>query len=84
MKTVKESTYIQKIEFLHEANVMKDYNTENVIKLLGVFSEGQTALDGVDGEWLLEEISPISCLEFRRSLMGDGNSDRAAVSRIYQ
>ena len=44
MKTVKESTYIQKIEFLHEASVMKDYDTEHVIKLLGVVSEGQPAL----------------------------------------
>ena len=45
VKTVNErSSFRQKIDFLQEASVMKDYNTEHVIKLLGVVSEGQPAL----------------------------------------
>ena len=45
VKTVNErSSFRQKIDFLREASVMKEYNTEHVIKLLGVVSEGQPAL----------------------------------------
>jgi len=45
VKTVNEkSSYRQRIEFLHEASAMKDLNTEHVIKLLGVVSQGQPTL----------------------------------------
>lgn len=45
MKTVNEkASYRDRLDFLDEASVMKDYNTEHVIKLIGVVSDGQPAL----------------------------------------
>ena len=74
VKTVnKESTYKQKIEFLHEASVMKDYNTEHVIKLIGVVSEGQPALV------LMELMENGDLKNYLRSLRPDSENNRRGL-----
>jgi len=45
IKTVNDqATLRQRIEFLNEASVMKDFDTEHVVKLIGVVSQGQPTL----------------------------------------
>nr|AIF28001.1 insulin-like growth factor 1 receptor [Monopterus albus]AIN42398.1 insulin-like growth factor 1 receptor [Monopterus albus] len=45
IKTVNESASTkERIEFLHEASVMKEFNCHHVVRLLGVVSQGQPTL----------------------------------------
>ena len=74
VKTVNEkSSYRQKIEFLQEASVMKDYNTEHVIKLIGVVSEGQPALV------LMELMENGDLKNYLRNLRPDSENNRRSL-----
>ena len=74
LKTVNEkSSYRQKIEFLQEASVMKDYNTEHVIKLIGVVSEGQPALV------LMELMENGDLKNYLRNLRPDSENNRRSL-----
>ncbi|XP_010789055.1 insulin-like growth factor 1 receptor, partial [Notothenia coriiceps] len=45
IKTVNESASMrERIEFLNEASVMKEFNCHHVVRLLGVVSQGQPTL----------------------------------------
>ena len=84
VKTVNDkSSYRERIEFLHEASVMKDYNTEHVIKLIGVVSEGQPALV------LMELMENGDLKNYLRSLRPDSENNRLnlpvpTISEILQ
>jgi serine/threonine protein kinase len=71
IKTVNEhATLRQRIEFLNEASVMKDFDTEHVVKLIGVVSQGQPTL-------VLMELMDVGDLKnYLRTLRPDSENNR--------